>query len=138
MSEESGHCWRFVLCYDIAPPKTCCSGSKVLVKGRIFVLLLSHVHCVRVDNGRLPLHSVAHSLAVVMVEEGKIDRPCSRCGGLLVDILMRWQIFHHMNAAAHIVSDAINSSVGLMLTEKVFSLVYRGEIFGLGEAFIVM
>ena len=40
------------------------------MKGRIFVLLLSHVHYVRVDDGRLLLHSVAHSLAVVMVEEG--------------------------------------------------------------------
>lgn len=51
---------------------------------------------------------------------------------------MRWQIFHHMKAAAHIVSDAMNNSVGLTLTETAFSLVYRGEILGLSEAFIVM
>ena len=55
----------------IALPKTWCSGSKALVKSRIFVSLLSNVCCVRLDNGRLLLHSVVYSMAVVIAEEGE-------------------------------------------------------------------
>jgi hypothetical protein len=53
-------------------PKTCYSDSQYLVKSRTFVFLLSRVHCLRVDDGKLVLHSAAHSMVVmaVVVDEG--------------------------------------------------------------------
>jgi len=53
-------------------------------------------------------------------------------------MLMRWHVFHDLNATAHFVSNAINSFVRLLLAETVSGLVYRGESYGFGEASVVV
>jgi hypothetical protein len=90
VSEDNGYCWSFALCYGV---RDICSDSVTLVKSSKTKTLLSGVHCVRADDGRLFLHSVRSSMmgggrrlrSIVLVE--------------LADIVMRWHIFHKPNTA---------------------------------------
>jgi hypothetical protein len=82
----------------VTATETCCSDSMILVKSSKTKTLPSCAHCVRVEYGKLFLHSVRssimgggrrHRLIVLVVG----------CGGVLADIVMRWHIFHDRDAA---------------------------------------